>query len=160
VPVSRRRCGVPKFRFFLNQLAGLRHIPRHENGRCDFEAFEHPLVKGGELGGTLGRKLKLSLDFLGRNLAQVLVDDVARVLQVDREGDDLHGAAALAVIKAAARKLGDVKLDRFVQPIDGVVHPRDLEHARAIVRHERGHDFSKHHFDGVAHSQGLTSGIR
>ena len=35
------------------QLAGLRHISGHEYGQCDLEAFEHALVKVGELGRAL-----------------------------------------------------------------------------------------------------------
>jgi hypothetical protein len=48
--------------------------------------------------------------------------------------NDFHGAATLGVVEAAARELGDIELDRLVQPVDGIVHPRDLGDDRAIVR--------------------------
>ena len=33
---------------------------------------------------------------------------------------------ALALVEAASRQLGDVELDRLVEPVDDVVHARDL----------------------------------
>jgi hypothetical protein len=42
-------------------------------------------VERGEFGRPFTRKLKLALDLLGSNLAQVLVDDVADVLQINDE---------------------------------------------------------------------------
>ena len=42
---------------------------------------------------ALAGELQLALDLLGGQLAQVLVDDVADMLEVGGEGDDLHGPA-------------------------------------------------------------------
>jgi hypothetical protein len=49
-PIGRRSRDRPNSRY---QLAGLRHISGHEYGQCDLEAFEHALVKVGELGRAL-----------------------------------------------------------------------------------------------------------
>ena len=68
----------------------------------------------------------LRLIFLAASSLKILVDDVADVLEVDGEGDDLHGAVALALVEAAARQLGHVELDGLVELVDDVVHARDF----------------------------------
>jgi hypothetical protein len=61
------------------------------------------LVERRQFLGAFGRKLKSALDLFGRQFAQVLVDDVADMFEIDGEGDDLHCPFALALVEAAAR---------------------------------------------------------
>ena len=75
-------------------------------------------MESGQLPRALGRELPAPLDLLRRKLAQILIDDIANVLEVDGEGHDLHRATAFTIVEAAARELGEIELDRFVQPID------------------------------------------
>ena len=78
---------------------------------------------------------------------------------IDREGDDLHRPIALPLLEPIAREIGHVDFDRLVQPIDGVVHPRDLGRQLAIVVQKRGHHVAQHGFDGVAHADRLAGGV-
>jgi hypothetical protein len=50
-------------------------------------------------------ELVIALDLLDRQLAKILVDDVAEMLEIDCERYDLHGAAAFGLIKAPAVNL-------------------------------------------------------
>lgn len=145
---------IPNLRFLGNQYACLSYVARHENPERNPKTVENALVKGGQLIGTLRRELKAALDLLARKFTEVLVDDVAYVFQVDREGDDLHRPRALALIKAAAGELGHVKLDRFIQPINRVVHARNFRNQRTICGRQSFHDLAKHGLDDIAHVQG------
>src|SRR5205823_13487715 len=117
------------------------------------------LVEGGELLRTLAGELELALDLLAGKLGEVLVDDVADVLQVDAEGDNLHGPVALALVEAAARQLGDVELDRLIELVDHVVYARDLAGEGPVVGHKGAHDLAQHDLDMVAHAQGLAGSV-
>ena len=64
-----------------------------------------------------------------------------------------------ALVEAAARELGDVELDRLVEPIDGVVHLRHLIDQRPVVGHHRRHHLAQHGFDEIAHAQGFARGV-
>ena len=117
-------------------------------------------MEGGELLRALAGELELALDLLGGKLGEILIDDIADVLQVDGEGDDLHGPVALALVEAAARQLGDVELDGLVELVDHVVHARHLAHQRPVVGHQRFHDLPQHDLDRISHAQGLAGGVR
>ncbi len=107
-----------------------------------------------------GRKLEPALDLLGREFAQILVDDVADMLEVDGEGDDLHRPLSLALVETAAGQFCDIELDRLVEAVDAVVHLRDLVDQRAVVGHHRRHHLAQHDLDVVAHVQRLARGVR
>jgi len=84
------KLGVAQRGFLGQQLAGLVDVARHEDAERDPKRIHRALVEGGQLLGALGRELEPALDLLGRKLAQILVDDIADMLEVDGEGDDLH----------------------------------------------------------------------
>ena len=141
------------------RAAGGFHVAAHEDAERGLQALADALVEGGQLGGAFGGELIIAFDFLRRQLAQVLVDDVADVLEIDGERHDLHGAMALALVEAVAGELGDVELDRFVERVDDVVAPRHVAGELAVVGHQRGHDVAQHGLDRVAHAQRLARGI-
>ena len=116
-------------------------------------------MEGGQFLGALGRELEPALDLLGCELAQILVDDIADMLEVDGEGDDLHRPLSLALVEAAAGELCDIELDRLIEAVDAVVHLRDLIDQRPVVGHHRRHHLAQHDFDVIAHMQGLAGGI-
>jgi len=94
--------------------------------------------------------------FLGE-LDQVLVDDVADMLEVGGEGDDLHAAAAAGFAQhLLAAELHQVDLDRLVQLVDHVVALADLARELAVVGAEHGQRVAQHRFQRVAHAQGLA----
>ena len=99
------------------------------------------------------------LIFLVASSLRVLVDDVADMLEVDGEGDDLHRPLSLALVETAAGEFGDVELDRLVKAVDAVVHLRDLVDQRPVVGHHRRHHLAQHDLDVIAHMQGLAGGI-
>ena len=74
--------------------------PVDEHPEGELQVVEDAPMEGLELGGPLARELVLVLDLLGGELHQVLVDDVADMLEVDGEGNDLHGAAPVGVVEA------------------------------------------------------------
>ena len=77
------------------------------------------------------------------------------MFEVDGERNDFHGAAAVALVEALARDLGDVKFYRLVEPVDGVIHARQFCDKFSIIRHQRGDGLPQHRFDDVAHAQSL-----
>ena len=76
-------------------------IPRHEHNQCRLEVLQNAPVISLELGCPFWRELKVVFGLANRDLAQVLVDDIADVLQIDGERDDLGRTLALALGKAA-----------------------------------------------------------
>src|SRR6266446_10661414 len=76
VPLRCAHLGIAQLRFFCNQPARLAHVARHEDAKRDLQAFDYTFVKRRQFGSALARKLELAFDFLGSDLAQVLVDDM------------------------------------------------------------------------------------
>src|SRR5262245_60795771 len=95
--LGRRQLRSAQLHLVRDQLARLVEVAGHEYADRHPEAVENALVERLELVGALGRELQVALDLLDRELPQVLVDDVAGMLEVDRERDDLHGTSAFAV---------------------------------------------------------------
>ena len=153
VPLGGGEFGVAQRGLFGQQLARLVDVAGHEDAECDPQQIHRALVEGRKLLGALGRELEAALDLLGRELAQILVDDVADMFEVDGKGNDLHRPLSLALVEAAAGQLGDIELDRLVEAVDAVVHPRDLVDQRAVVGHHRRHHFAQHDLDVIAHVQ-------
>jgi hypothetical protein len=67
-------------------------------------------------------KLRPLLDLLVLDVDQHALDDVADLLHVDGEADDVGPAAAFFLGQRLARDLGQVVLDRRIELVDGVVH--------------------------------------
>src|SRR3546814_9072896 len=78
-------------------------------------------MKGLQLGHALAREGGVVLDLLAGQLHQVLVDDVADVLEVGGEREDLHAAGALGGVQLLVVQPGEVELDGLVQAVDDVV---------------------------------------
>ena len=74
------------------------------------------------------------LYLLGGQLHEILVDDIADVLQIDREGDDAHRTSTALLVETFARDLGHVELDGFVKAIHRVVHFSISENQLAVVK--------------------------
>src|SRR3546814_6523628 len=70
-------------------------IPRGEDVHRQIEVADDARVEGLQLRHALGREGGVVLDLLAGQLHQVLVDDVADVLEVGGEVEDLHAAPAL-----------------------------------------------------------------
>ena len=71
-----------------------------------------------------------------------------------RDGDE-----ALKLVKAASGQPCDVKLDRFGQAVNDVVHLRDLVGQSTFAGHNRCHHLTQHRLDYVAHSERFPSRV-
>ena len=90
-------------------------------------------VHGVDLRQPLRREAELQPHALGDELGDVLVDDVADMLEVDREGLHLAEPARFRFAQALARDRGDVALQRLVQAVDDVVQAARLGDPVAVV---------------------------
>jgi len=97
--------------------------------------------------------------FLVASSLRFFVDDIADVLQIDGEGNNLHRPLPFALVEAAAREFCHIKLDRLVETVDRIVHPRHLIDQSAVVGHHRRHYLAQHDFDVIAHVQGFARGV-
>ena len=105
---------------------------------------------------AFGREGVAVPDLLGRELHQVLVDDVADMLEIGGEGQDLDVALAVLLAELVARGLDEVELDRLVEPVDGVVGRLDRLHRLGIVALEDVHRLAQHVGHAVAEIQRLA----
>src|SRR6202048_3523066 len=129
------KLGDTQLGLFLDQRASDTHVLINENTKGKFQVFNNALVKHREFSRSLFRELVLVLVLLSSQLHQILVDNFADMFEIDGEGDYLHGASSIPIIKAFAGQLGDVEFYRFVQSIDDVVYARDFGRELAVVAH-------------------------
>src|ERR1700739_1822092 len=106
---------------FCEQLAVFADIAGHKDPERNPQGIHRALVEGRKLFSAFLRELKPALDLLGRQFAQILVNDIADMLKVDGEGDYLHCPLSLTLVEAAAGEFSDIELDRLVQAIDTVL---------------------------------------
>src|ERR1700676_1049447 len=85
VALRGRKFLLAQLRFCSDQLTGNVHIARHENSDREPQAIDDLPVKIDQISLALLRERDAAPDFLGREVHQILVNDVADVLQVDRE---------------------------------------------------------------------------
>ena len=69
---------------------------------------------------------------------RISLDDVADVLQIDRERHDVRPAPAFSLLERIAAHLRQVKLDRGVQIVDVVIHPVNFAGELEIVGAQNG----------------------
>src|ERR1700722_14051354 len=81
VPVGRFKLGLAHIGFFTNELLRRDDIAGHENSECGLESFANPLVKSTKLGRSFRRELITPLDLLRGEFAQILVDNIADMLE-------------------------------------------------------------------------------
>src|SRR5436190_10098085 len=144
--------------FFLDESARNPDVAGHEHPKRELEIVEHASVKGLELLRTLLRESVVVLDLLRSKLHQVFVNYVAYMLKIDGKRNDLEGTAAVLIVEALPRDLGDEQLDRFIKPINGVVGSGDRRDQLSVTRHQRGDGATQHRFHNVAHVQRLARG--
>ena len=108
------------------QLARHAHVARHEDVQRQRQIVRQPLVHARDLGEALVGEAQIVLDLLGRQLHQVLVDDVADMLEIGGEGQHVDGAPRIGIVELLAADPDDVELDRLVQLVDRVVHALDV----------------------------------
>src|SRR5260221_5424961 len=78
----------------FKKLARDLDVARDESAESELEVVQDTAMEGLQVGCTFRREFQLVLDLLGCEFHQILVDDIADMLKVDVEGDDLHRASA------------------------------------------------------------------
>jgi len=86
---------------FLQELSGDGAVAGHEDASASFRLSITPRWKDCSSAAPSAENFNRCLIFLARQLHQVLVDDVADMLEIDGEGDDLHGAARALLVQAS-----------------------------------------------------------
>ena len=95
----------------------------HEHGRGGPRVADQPLDHLPDFVAALAsEKSDAALDALGGERHQALLEDIAGMLDVGREGEDFRQAAVLGVVESVDVERGQVFLDRPVEPVEHIVH--------------------------------------
>src|SRR2546429_4966783 len=105
---------------------------------------------------TLFRSL---VELLARQLDEVLVDDVADVLEVADEGDEADLLARELGAHRLAPEAGQEELDLALEEVDLVVALLDLLEQRLVIGAKDGHGVAQHDLHHVGHAQRLARGL-
>src|SRR3954452_16625215 len=95
---------------------------------------------------------------LRRKLEQRLVDDVADVLEVGREQDEVEGAARLLLRERVAGQAREVKLDLLLEAVDRVVEALHRLAPLLAVVAEGEDGLAQHDLDHVGKPHDLARG--
>ena len=118
---------IPHAVLLRQQRAGRMQVAHHEHARRQMQIVQQVLMHVRDFLQALRREAQPLLDLLGGDLAQALVQDVADVLEVDREGEDVRAAPGVGLAQALlAADRGQMQLDGVVQRVERVVHGGSL----------------------------------
>ena len=111
----------------------------------------------GDLLQAFLREAEPLLDLLGSDLAQALVQDVADVLEVDGEGQNVRATLGVGLAQPILAADGrQVQLHGVVQVVERVVHRRELGQQLAIVVLQSLEKHAQHRLHDVDHAQHLA----
>ena len=145
--------GQAQVGLFLQQLARHFHIARHEQVAGHLQVGGDAMVEVGQFGQAFLREGQLVLDLLLRQLHQVLVDDVADMLQVGGEGQHVDIAAAFGFIQPMLGQFGEIQFDRLIQAVHRIVGLFHGLGQLGIVTGEYRHGVIQHARHGIAEPQ-------
>jgi hypothetical protein len=135
------------------ERAGRVHVIQHEHARRQMQVVEQMLVHFADFLEALRREREPLLDLLGGDGAQALVDNVADVLEIDGERQDVRAALAIHLAQlVAAADGGEMQLYGAVQPIQRIVHPGQLDQQFAVIGAQRLEKSPQHGFHNVDHA--------
>lgn len=100
------------------EVAGRRFLPQQTSGKI--EIGQHVFMECAQLGQALIGKIQAALDLLVRQLHQVVVDDVADMLEIRREAQNFDVAGAFLGVKFRLTELGEIELDGFVPAVPAI----------------------------------------
>ena len=115
-------------------------------------------MEGLDLLETLLRKGDPALHLLRHEFQQVLVDNVADMLEIYSEGDHFHGPSTILIAQAGPRNARHIELHRLVQLIHRIVHIGDVLDQLAIVSFKRDQTLPQHGLDHVTDMERLPRG--
>jgi hypothetical protein len=108
---------VAKARLFFQQLLGVAHIAVQEDAHARRRLSTSRACSSLISSMPASENWRPLLDLLVLDVDQHALDDVADLLHVDGEADDVGPAPALALVQGLARDLGHVVLDGRVQVV-------------------------------------------
>ena len=107
--------------FFFQQLLCVAHVAVEEHAHCQAQVGHQAGVQFVDLFHASFGELAAFLDLLVLNVDEHALDDVANLLHVDGEADDVSPPAAFALVQSLARNLRHVVLDGRVQLIHLII---------------------------------------
>ncbi len=113
----------------------------------------------GDLGDAGVGEGQAVADLAFGDVQQAALDDVADVLHVDRELDDLGPAPGFAGVERLAADLCQVALDRGIQAVDLVVAPTQRFGKLRVVGAQHGQQAVEHVLHGVGQPDRFARGI-
>ena len=141
------------------QLLRALQVAVQEHAHAEAQVGDEPRVQVADLGHAGLGEVAVLLDLLFLEVDQHALDDVADLLQVDRERHDVGPAPAFLLVERLARDLREVELHRGVQLVDDVVLLPQPRGQRAVVGlHDRQHAV-QHVLDDVADAHRLARGV-
>ncbi len=130
-----------------------------EHAHAEAEVRDEARVQVADLGHAGVGEIAVLGDLLVLDVGQHALDDVADLLEVDRERHDVGPAAALALVQRLARDLRQVELHRRVEVVDDVVLLAQALGQRAVVGLQHGEHAGQHVLDDVADADRLARRI-
>ena len=147
---------VAEARLLLEQPLRVAHVAVEEHAHAQPQVVEQPRVQLADLGHAGVGEAAALLDLLVLDVLQDALDDVADLLHVDREADDVGPAPALLLAQRLARDLGQVVLDRRIELVDGVVELAQLLGQPQVVVADHRQHAAQHGLDDVGLVQRLA----
>src|SRR5262245_14839921 len=149
----------PHERPLVQHLASQRPVVGGERRDRSLQVLGDQAVELLDLGPAGLREPAALIVLLPGQLHQVLVDDVADVLEVADEGDHADLLAGELRAHRLPPQPGQEELDLALHEIELVVALLDLLDEREVVRAERGQRIAQHPLRDVGHAQGLAVGL-
>ena len=142
------------------QLAGHGDVSGGEHAERQLEGLEYRLVEVVQIVTVLQRHGAAGHQLLLDDVVdQVDRDDIADVLEIGGEAEDLGTAFAFLFAEGFARQAGEVAFDTVVEPVHQLVHLAGLLRQLAVVLLQRDKRVAQHALDDLAHPQYLAFGI-
>ncbi len=127
-----------------------------EHRQAQAQVDQQLAVQRGDLGQAVVREGAAARGLLVLHGAEHVLDDVAGLLQVDGQLDDLGPAPAVALAQVLAGHARQVQLDRRVERVDVVVELADLLAQQRVAAAGHLQQVDQHLLDDVAHAQRLA----
>ena len=145
-------------RLLLEQLLCIAHMAVEEHAHAQAQVRQQALVQVRDLGHAGVREAALLADLLVLHVLQHALDDVADLLHVDRERDDLGPALALLLRQRGARDLRQVELDGGVERVDHFLHLAQVGGQVEVVVADHRQHAAQHGLDRIGLAQRLAGG--
>ena len=149
-----RRCilalEIAKANFLLKQPLGVTHVAVEKHAHAKPQIIDQPCVQFADLRHACVGKMPSLLDLLVFDVLDHALDNVADLLHVDGEADDIRPAPAFFFAERLARDFRQVVLDRGIEIVDGVIKFAQLVGELAIILAQHGQQPQQHRLDHVS----------